>query len=304
MKIIKIPLIIVLINIVIIMVISCSMITHEKQEDSRINISGNYANEPLKEIQRGVYEISETVMIENITPEEAQKRAIEKACKRAIEYHSGVIVRGRKINIEAASQNEILIDNFISITEQITRGIITNTEVKSDSIIVKNGNIYKKVEMIIYIGDQTGKRDPTFMINAKLNREYYKEGEEIQLRIKSTKDCYITVINICSNDSVYVLLPNRYNENNFLMNNKEIKIPGEEEKHIGLKYTVSLLPDKEEDIELIKIIATKKDFSFPLIDKPSAYGTYKMALMELQKWLLKIPLSEIAEEDLQYYIYK
>ena len=69
-------------------------------------------------------------------------------------------------------------------------------------------------------------------------------------------------------------------------------------------FPVNLLPSKTEDLEMIKIIATKQKIDFSSIYSFSAYGTYQSALTDLQKWLLKIPRNEIEEIDLQYFIGK
>jgi len=65
---------------------------------------------------------------------------------------------------------------------------------------------------------------------------------------------------------------------------------------LGIKFIVGLLPEKEEDSEIIKIIATKEPFRF------SVNSDYKTALESLQNWIGNIPRSEIEEVDLQYFI--
>jgi len=44
--------------------------------------------------------------------------------------------------------------------------------------------------------------------------------------------------------------------------NEEFRLPNENDTKMGIKFVVGLLPGKEEDSEIIKIIATKELFEF------------------------------------------
>jgi hypothetical protein len=162
------------------------------------------------------FQVSESVIIENITPEKAKEIAIQKACKRAIEYFSGVEISGRTLNIQVENQNQILIDNFSSIIQQTAQGIIIEKEILTDEIISNGNQLLKVVTIKVKVDKQKGEKDPSFQITANLNRDYFKDGEELELTIKSSKDCYLTILNICSNDSVYVIFPNKFRNDNFV----------------------------------------------------------------------------------------
>jgi len=124
------------------------------------------------------------------------------------------------------------------------------------------------------------------------------------LSVKSSRDCYLTILNICSNDSVYVIFPNKFRNDNFIKSGELFQLPNSNDKKIGLYFPVNLLQNKNEDFEMIKVIATKQKIDFSSVYSFSAYGTYQSALSDLQKWLLKIPRDEIEEIDLQYFISK
>ncbi|MDP8200914.1 MAG: DUF4384 domain-containing protein [Candidatus Tenebribacter burtonii] len=266
-------------------------------------ISNNEQNEFL-ELGNSWFQVTESVAIENITPEKAKEIAIQKACTKAIEFYSGIEISGRIINIQAENQNQILIDNFSSITQQTAQGIITEKEILKDEIISRENRLLKVVTIKVKVDKQKGEKDSSFQITANLNREYFKDGEEMELSVNSSKDCYLTILNICSNDSVYVIFPNEYRNDNFIKSGKLFQLPNSYDKKLGLYFPVNLLPNKNEDLEMIKVIATKQKIDFSSIYSFSAYGTYQSALNDLQKWLLKIPRNEIEEVDLQYFIGK
>ncbi len=272
------------------------------QSNESFAVSKNISKSELTNLGNGWFKVTESVPIENITPEKAKEIAIQKACKRAIEYFSGIEVSGRIIGIQAENQIEISLDNFSSITQQTTQGIVLEKKIAKEEIVL-NGNLLQKIIVLkVKVGKQKGEKDPSFEIYANLNREYFKDGEEIELSVKSSKDCYLTILNICSNDSVYVIFPNQFRNDNFIKSGVLFQLPNSDDKSIGLYFPVNLLPNKNEDIEMIKIIATKQKIDFSSVYSFSAYGTYQSTLVDLQKWLLKIPRNEIEEIDLQYLI--
>ena len=138
-----------------------------------------------------------------------------------------------------------------------------------------NGNKIEKVVTIkVLVGKQKSMKDSAFQIESNLNREYFKNGEEMELSVKSSKDCYLTILNICSNDSVYVIFPNEYRKNNFVKSGETFQLPNSKDKEIGLYFPVNLLPNKKDDVEMIKVIATKKKVDFSSLYSFSAYETY------------------------------
>ena len=272
--------------------------------NEHIKIISNNEQNKFLELGDGWFQVTESVMIENITPEKAKEIAIQKACTKAIEFYSGIEISGQILNIQAENQNQILIDNFSSITQQTAQGIIIEKEIIKDEIISRENRLIKVVTIKVKVDKQKGEKDLSFQITANLNRDYFKDDEEMELSIKSSKDCYLTILNICSNDSVYVIFPNKFRNDNFIKSGELFQLPNSNDKKIGLYFPVSLLPNKNDDFEMIKVIATKQKIDFSSVYSLSAYGTYQSALNDLQKWLLKIPRNEIEEIDLQYFIGK
>ena len=289
----------------LVMVMSCTNSkVVAKQGDDKVNIVSNNEQNELLELGNGWFQVTESVIIEHITPEKAKEIAIQKACKRAIEFYSGVEISGRSLNIQAEDQDDILIDDFTSITQQTTRGIVIKKEILKDEIISQGNQLLKIITINTKVSKQKGEKDPSFQITANLNRQYFKNNEEMELSVKSSKDCYLTVLNLCSNDSVYVLFPNKYRKDNFVKSDELFQLPDSSDKNIGLSFPVNLLPNKNSDLEMIKVIATKQKIDFSSVYSFSSYGAYQSALNDLQNWLLRIPRDEIEEVDLQYFISK
>jgi len=258
-----------------------------------------YANvSTVKKISNTIYEITEIVNIINITPEKAQEIAILKACQKAIEQCSGIEVSGRVSSIQAGNRDNIHIDHFSRMINQSTQGIILSKEILVNKTIIEDDIIKKVVKLRITVGKQTGSKDYEFNINAELNNEYFKEGDLLELWVSSSIGCYITILNITSDEKVITLFPNKYHTENYLNADEKLFFPNDADKLIGLELKVNLLPDHNEDTEIIKIIATKNPININI------NSNYEKALDSLYKLIVDIPRNEIEELDLEYYIYK
>lgn len=249
----------------------------------------------IKELGGGWFEVTTSATIENITPEQAKDLALKKAYKAAIEYFSGVEVTGRTSYIQAENKDVILMDYFSKLTNQTSQGIILEKEILKEKIVTIGNSIYKIITIKLKVGKQSGIKDQNFKVNAELNKEYYKEGESLQLFVTPSIDCYLIIFNIMSDENVATIFPNEFREYNLVKANQEFLLPNEADK---ISYELALLPGKNEDTEIIKIIATKNPINFQL------NTDYKTAFESLQNWLLTIPRNEMEEIDLQYYIYK
>ncbi len=252
----------------------------------------------LKELGNDWFEVKASAIIENITPDEAKKIAIGKAYNAAIEHYSGLEVSGRNVYIHVEDNDHVQIDQLSKLVKQTSVGIILEKELIDESTEIDANRIYKIVTMKIRVGKQTGETDLNFNLHAELNKEYFKEGESLNISVTSSIDCYIIILNIMSDENVITIFPNEFRKDNFVKANQEFILPNEEDRNNGISFELGLLPDREEDTEFIKIIASKKPINF------SVNSNYKSAFESLQNWFVTIPLDEIVEVDLQYVIYK
>lgn len=244
------------------------------------------------------YEVTVSIPIANITPEQAREKAMQKACQMAIEQFSGIEITGRTSLIQAESNNEITMDHFSKLTNQISNGIILEKELIKEENITENNLLYKRVTVKLKVGKQQGESDSYFSLDASLNKTYFQEGEELILNVTPTKDCYLTILNIMSDENVVTVFPNQYRKDNFVKAGGVFELPNQSDIKQGIMFKVNLLPDKSEDAEIIKIIATKEPVSIKI------NSDFNTAFEALQNWLVTIPRNQIEEVDLQYFIYE
>ncbi len=251
----------------------------------------------------GWYEVTTSEIVENITPEQAEDKAIQRACQLAIEQFAGIEISGRTTLVEAESNDNITMEHFSKLTNQISSGIILEKEIielKGElDVFPGDKNVLTQIVTLkIKVGKQQGEADPYFSIDANLDKTYYQDGEKLFLQLTPSKDCYLTILNIMSDENVTTVFPNQYREDNFVKANELFELPNENDNKLGIMFKVQLLPNKSEDTEIIKIIATKEPVSIKI------NSDFNTAFEALQNWLVTIPRDQIEEVDLQYFIVK
>ena len=245
--------------------------------------------------------------IQNISNEEAQIIARRQARLNAIEKVCGV-----QIQAETLVKDFMLAGDFIH--SLVYGHVVEEKDLvwKTETIKPENPSdppiIVLKLSMMAKVVPVNEKPDPSFKIKLKLNKNSFESGDDVIFNIKSTKNCYLTIINLAANDSVYVLYPNKYHSKNYIEANKSFIFPDRIERESGFHIRVSNLPGHKKDTEIVKVIATKKkvDFLFGLeVSKGfRLMGTPKMAVTRLARLLSEIPVSERAEATVMYTISK
>src|SRR3989338_10102262 len=152
--------------------------------------------------------------MENITKEDARRLAIEDAERNAVEQVAGGTVSADTLVSNFTVSSDVI--SAIPYGKVIEREIITeNIHVIKDETKGRPYSIYH-VKMKVKVAKEKGAADPYFKLDASLNRTVFKDGEEMQIKIKPARDCYITIFNILEDDSVLTLIPNRHIRDTFI----------------------------------------------------------------------------------------
>ena len=243
--------------------------------------------------------------MENITKEDARRLAIEDAERNAVEQVAGVTVSA-----------DTLVSNFTvssDVISAIPYGKVIEKEIIEEDIkIIKDekrklpSSIYY-VKLKVKVAKEKGNIDPYFKLDASLNRTVYKDGEEMQLKIKPARDCYITIFNILEDDSVLTLIPNRHIRDTFIKSNEYLLFPDENMKKMGINLKVHGVDGKNITKEKIYILCFKQPVDFGSKFEEGIFGIYKGSsafIKELKREVVDIPLSERTERFLPYEIRK
>ncbi len=241
------------------------------------------------------------------TPEEAKQEALQEARKLAIEQVLGVKIQEVQ-QLFKGETNEKIYDNFSQLIHSEVSGKITKEKEPIYRSFFENQIPIYTCRLTARVCAEKGKLNPGFKVNLILNHKdnIYREGDDLILRVLPSKDCYLTIFNVLSNGQVRVLFPNEMMPENRVTANRWFSIPSEADLAQGIHFRMGLLPDKDEDLEEILVVATLRECPFITGTKSSDgfsfIPTYQGAFVELNKWLIGIPRGERAEAQVIYRI--
>jgi hypothetical protein len=245
--------------------------------------------------------------LENVTKTEARKMAIDDARRVAIEKVVGVEILSETLVIN----NEVSGDVICSLPYG---KIIDQKILKENVMLVPQADkgaaplLTYKVDMKVLVAKERGKVDPFFRVKAGINRNVFKEGDQIELHITPTKDAYITVFNILEDQTVLILIPNRFRKNNFVKANNTLIFPSEDDRNKGIILEAFVGDGKVKTNEIFHVLALKESIKFDTAKfDEGIFGVYDGSsglVHDLVKETVRIPLSQRAETFIHYRIEK
>ena len=232
------------------------------------------------------------VTLANITPEDAYQMALGLARKDALSKAGEEIIGLTSRKIQTGTNTDVY-DQFIQFTQSITRGRIL------EEVIIKNGIELQQisstgvtrsdyvVEINARVSPEFGRSDPDFNIELDLDKSVYSSGESLYIELTASKDCYVTIFNLYSNDSLQVVYPNYMSSDNRLYSGSTRIIPSEDD---GWELTVRLANERSIDQESLFVVGTREKNPFSKAGNDLDYGLLSTgeALIAINKWLINI----------------
>jgi hypothetical protein len=169
-----------------------------------------------------------------------------------------------------------------------------------DCLIVKGGTFCR-----VRIKGKVSKKgdpDPDFKIlKASLNQPAFYDGDDLELTLKVSQDCYITLLNIDSDGNITMVFPNGYSGNSFVKAGQTVNIPGD----YNFNLNPSLPKGSTETTEILHIIATKNVPFMPggTYSSDNPFAAYPAgSLSDMAARLAEFPRNEWTAEILPYGI--
>lgn len=251
----------------------------------------------------------------NITPEEAQRRAIEQARRTAIEQVAGAGIRAMSLVDAGVLRGDI--------TESVTRGVVAK-----DTLLDVGVDTYRKegarlltteyyVSLACSVVTVETDNKSTLQVKVELDKQTYISGESGVLTVKATEDCYLHVFNLWADGSLGLLFPNSYIKSVRLKAGETFRVPDVNDPILSnLELSFATMPGEPENTEYIKVIATKTN-------RPFLFGVEEEVLEEIQlspdadiytipnpetareeffRWFLSLPPEETAVGQVEYMV--
>jgi len=255
--------------------------------------------------QRWVEAAGEATADDTRTLNDVKQEALERARRQAIELAVGLKVQGETMVRNFAMQSDFVasLSSGTILEEKVLRWETETLKKDETSAPVLIYRVFLKAKVAL----DAANPDPAFKIAATLNRSLFKNGDDVVLRIKSTRDCYVTILVVTENNSVYLVLPNKHKKSNYLKEGEAYIYPSENDVSKGLTLKAGLLPGSKRTRENFRIIATKKPINFTPDVIAEGLGlesfTRETATVgELIKELVALPAHERTEAFLAYEI--
>lgn len=159
--------------------------------------------------------VSGSCVVRNITPENAQKTAIELAKNKALQ------VAGISENITSFSAHEIFENNhqieetFTSVTNIHTSGKVADWEIINERKYVNELNDYViEVTLRVSVVKHTQKPDPNFTVRTEGLQSIYANNTPLNFKLHLSQKGYLHVL-LQDGDSVSQIYPNYYEPSNY-----------------------------------------------------------------------------------------
>ena len=202
---------------------------------------------------------------------------------------AGVSVQSTEMSAKSESGKNY-VDMYSAFAQSNARGII----VEEKNVIVKrhvsseNGSTEVNVSLDARVEMPEGKPDYTFTVNLKPSKEFYYEGDHLQLSIQASQGGYLSLFQI-KNDTCFILHPHPLlpaTRNNLIKAKTNVDIPP-----ISNPYSFELNlegGDGKTATEFIVAVVTKDDYPIGGSGNVKEYFT----MQEYGLWLLSIPLDK------------
>ncbi len=186
----------------------------------------------------------------------------------------------------------------VSFGQIISEKIVEETVAVEQAALNQPPHLTYRVKMDIRVNCQSGQPDPSFRIQLTSNKKTFVSGEELILTVKSTRDCYLTIVNYAADGKVYLLMPGTLLEDNFLKAGEAMEIPNAAQRENGIHLSMATLPGSTASSEVIQVIATRRKIDFlDELQEEQGFGVLPnitIAGQQLARWLAAIPVAERA----------
>lgn len=193
---------------------------------------------------------------EETTLGEAKMRSLEYARRSALQQAVGTFVQSRSV-----VYNFQLAEDLVQTT---VRGVIVVEEILREG--PQEIRMTGKPVALMYVTKLKAsvrpvqlERKNTIALKASLNKTRFTAEQEMDIHISSNQDVFLHIFSIGQDDSVTVLLPNRFSKDNRVAAKSDFVFPSESQKSEGLRLRVFAPNALKPGYDRIKIVATSKD---------------------------------------------
>ena len=232
-------------------------------------------------------------------PSRARTRAEAKALRQAVESASGLTVTSGLLSFEQLrnTDSHTLIQEFTSTRIDALAIEKKILQQGPPSKFSDDGYCYGVV-LEATILDRSRNADPGFQIDTRLERERFKPGDPVVVRVETSRDARIYVLGLYE-DGMAVLLPNRFRKDTRVKAGHALVFPDTQRGEDDQLLQAALPDGKQETMEVLLAIAIRDEGLLLPEAPPNTGSTFRVVESQGAGALLKdylLPLSRLAPD--------
>jgi hypothetical protein len=228
------------------------------------------------------------------TMEQARRAAVEKVTGTEIHQRFFGTGEGRTLqNHRVAEHLAQLLSDALLLDEQI--------------LAAGREGAGCRVRLRARVALRGARADPGYAVRASLSKAELTEGDEVEVRVRVTRDSYLYLFSVGADGDVTVLVPNRYLDVPLVRAGSELVFPGPLLHGRGIRIRARLPAGARESFEQVKAIALRRPI--PLLRRPtggqifeSHEGSRSLFLTSILKELAGLDPDEWCDGTLRYSI--
>ncbi|MFQ5670602.1 MAG: DUF4384 domain-containing protein [Acidobacteriota bacterium] len=240
------------------------------------------------------------------TPEEARREALQRARLEAIQQVGGIDLSASDWRIKGEDPQGFA-DAFAAAIQTSTRGRIVKETVHYETLLDGETPVYR-VRLRADVALEKDQEDPGFRLRLRAVPEShtFRAGEQLQVTLTASRDCYITLLDVLSSDRMVLLFPNRLSQENHLTAGQSLTLPSPSQRERGLALRMVLPEGKSRDAGLLLALATRDPLPLPFgttgVSGRTRTRPLQPSLVALNRWLVGIPAARRAQAVWAYRI--
>ena len=250
------------------------------------------------------------LMTPDLTPAEARRRAIDGALAEAVRRVAGVRVQSNALSTlserDGAVGDGAIRGGYSSVVQldAAARAVDYHVVREEWETLRPAGvppQLYLRLRLTAVIEREVGIADVGFRVELSLNATRFEAGtgrpadaDEVIATIRTSQPAQLILFNI-ADDSAQRLFPNEYQRTVRIGADSPTELPDPEWRARGLRLRATLPAARSNRQELLMVVATRAEVPLP----PTA-----LSVLELQRWLVRIPLNKRAIALAPYEVHR
>jgi len=252
--------------------------------------------------RKTVNTIGKAVIADGITLKQAKYQALNQARSLAVEQAAGI-----NIHSSLLMENALVVSEFV---KTFSYGFLVKEDIidwQGEWVQTKNHRELGLPVVSVKIRAQVEVPNKSFFRNyaleAKLNKQVFRNGELAEIEILVKEDMFIFVVNYTSDNKIIPIFPFNQKTQNHIKKNVLFTLPGKLKNQFSI--AVNNYPNHKKDTEAFIIIGigVNKDtveLPFHSIFQPGIAISYP----EFFNKLLELPIPWIAEKTIVYNVFE